>query len=55
MENLLEKIAKDYLGIKTLNSRKSDGLDFYDCAVWDIRKALKQAFKAGQESKNVND
>ena len=42
-------IAHKHLGIETLETRKSDGLDFHDSAVWCIRDALEAAFKAGVE------
>jgi hypothetical protein len=41
------KIASDYLNIKTLVTRKSDSLDFYDVAVWQVKAALEAAFDAG--------
>ena len=44
---LLEKIAKDNNGLETLETRKSDDLDFHDVAVWSIKKALQDAFIAG--------
>ena len=43
-------IAKDVLGIETLDTRKSDGLDFHDLAVWQIRKALEAAYQAGRKA-----
>lgn len=44
---LLEKIAKDNIGLETLETRRSDDLDFHDVAVWSIKKALQDAFIAG--------
>ena len=43
-------IASDVLGIETLDTRKSDGLDFHDLAVWQIRKALEAAYEAGRKA-----
>ena len=43
-------IAEDVLGIETLDTRKSDGLDFHDLAVWQIRKALNAAYEAGRKA-----
>ena len=43
-------IANDVLGIETLDTRKSDGLDFHDLAVWQIRKALEAAYEAGRKA-----
>ena len=51
MEEELLRIAQSVLGIKTLETRNSDGLDFYDLAVWNIRKALVQAYEAGKQDK----
>lgn len=45
----LEKIAKDHFNVETLETRKSDSLDFYDTAVWCMKSALEEAFKAGYE------
>lgn len=46
-ETLLH-IAKQSLGLETLETRKSDSLDFHDLAVWQIREALQQAYEAGR-------
>jgi hypothetical protein len=40
-------IANDVLGIETLDTRRSDSLDFHDLSVWQIRKALDAAYEAG--------
>jgi len=48
-EQLLTQIAQNKLGIETLESRKSDSLDFHDVAVWCLRDALEAAFNAGVE------
>ena len=47
-EALLLEIAAKHFHIETLETRNSDGLDFYDVAVWSIRAALEAAFAAGQ-------
>ena len=47
LEQLLTQIAQSKLGIETLETRKSDGLDFHDVAVWCLRDALEAAFNAG--------
>ena len=49
IEQLLTQIAQSKLGIETLETRKSDGLDFHDVAVWCLRDALEAAFNAGVE------
>jgi hypothetical protein len=46
----VRKIACDVLGIEILDTRKSDGLDFHDLAVWQIRKALDAAYEAGRKA-----
>ena len=47
LETLLPQIAQQHLGIETLQTRRSDSLDFHDVAVWCVRDALEAAFKAG--------
>lgn len=44
---LLEKIAKDFLHIETLQTRNSDSLDFHDIGVGCLSDALNAAFEAG--------
>jgi hypothetical protein len=43
----LELIAKRCLGVDTLETRKSDALDFREYAIWQIREALEAAFATG--------
>ncbi len=49
-DQILAQIAKDELHLETLKTRKSDSLDFHDCAVWSIKAALESAYEAGQQS-----
>ena len=49
LEQLLTQIAQNKLGIETLETRRSDSLDFHDTAVWCLKDALEAAFKAGVE------
>ena len=49
LEQLLTQIAQNKLGIETLETRRSDSLDFHDVAVWCLRDALEAAFNAGLE------
>jgi len=49
IDTLIAQIAKKHLDIETLETRNSDSLDFHDTAVWCIRNALEEAFKAGVE------
>ena len=50
MNEQLLKIAKTILDLETLETRKSDSLDFKEQAIWNIKEALEQAYKAGQQS-----
>jgi hypothetical protein len=43
----IKQIARDELGLETLDARNSDQLDFHDLAVWQIKKALLKAYEAG--------
>jgi len=47
---LFTLIAQRYLNIETLETRKSDGLDFHDVAVWCLKDALEAAFEAGRKA-----
>lgn len=47
---VIEAIAKQHLGVATLNARKSDRLDFYEVNVESLRTALEAAFHAGAVS-----
>ena len=46
-EQLFTAIAKEHLTIETLETRRSDSLDFHDVSVWGVRAALEAAYKAG--------
>lgn len=41
-------IARDKLGLETLEARNRDCLDFSDQAVWNLEAALRAAYRAGQ-------
>ena len=47
-DEILAAIAADVLNIPTLETRRSDGLDFHDIAVWSVREALERAYAAGR-------
>lgn len=49
LEQLLTQIAQQHLDIETLETRRSDRLDFHDLAVWSIKAALAAAYQAGVE------
>jgi uncharacterized protein (DUF1684 family) len=57
IEDTLLTIARDKLGVETLETRRADRLDFHDIAAWSIKDALAAAFRAGadylQEEKPV--
>ncbi|MEM7577503.1 MAG: hypothetical protein AAF328_08515 [Planctomycetota bacterium] len=46
-----ERIAREVLGLETLEERKMDSLDFKEQAVWNIKRALLDAYAAGLEDK----
>ena len=50
MENIIQKIAKENLRFDTLETQNSDSLDFKEQAVWDIKAALEEAYRAGQNA-----
>jgi hypothetical protein len=43
----VKDIAKEHLGLETLEAQGLDRLDFHDLSVWQIKKALQEAFYAG--------
>ncbi len=51
MDKKLQAIAKEELGIETLECQGSDSLDFHDVSVAGLRAALKRAYEAGKASK----
>ncbi len=46
----IEQIAKQALGLETLETRNSDRLDFQDLHVASIKAALLAAYQAGQQN-----
>jgi len=47
-DNAVTRIAREALGLETLEARRMDGLDFHDLAVWSIKDALERAYEAGR-------
>ena len=47
----LASIAGRVMRIPTLEARNSDRLDFHEVSVWDILKALRLAYRAGQSAR----
>lgn len=50
IDNILTLIAKQHLGIETLETRNSDRLDFHDVGVVSLKEALYAAFVVGHEA-----
>lgn len=49
-DNAINRIAREALGLETLETRRMDSLDFHDLAVWTIRDALERAYEAGRKA-----
>lgn len=47
IDRLFTEIAREHLGIETLESRGRDSLDFHDVSVWGVKAALQAAYGAG--------
>ena len=47
VDNTLECIASQYLGIQTLKTQNADALDIHDVPVWQLKAALHEAYQAG--------
>lgn len=54
MDKTLADLAAKHLGLETLETRKSDSLDFHDLAVWGVKTALEAAYRAGMEAANTS-
>ena len=52
---VIERIAREHLRIDTLETRRSDRLDFRDVAVWSVKSALEAAFDAGRAAAGPHD
>lgn len=53
MNEILLQIAREHLDLETLETRRMDGLDFSDQAVWSLKSALEAAYHAGRKSARV--
>jgi hypothetical protein len=49
-QKTLEQIARRHFWVETLETRKSDRLDFHEVAVWNMQAALQEAFEAGKKA-----
>ncbi len=47
MNKAIDRIAREILGLETLERRNRDSLDFHDLSVWEIKRALEAAYIAG--------
>ena len=50
MDQIIAAIAREHLSFDTLQTRRSDSLDFREVAVWCVKAALEAAYKAGFEA-----
>ena len=55
IDTLLTRIALDHLFVDTLETRKSDRLDFHEVSVWGIKTALQAAFDAGKQAASTTN
>jgi hypothetical protein len=51
-DKIVADIAQRKLKIDTLETRKSDSLDFHEVSVWSLRSALLCAYEAGRTANN---
>ena len=49
LDELATRIARKHFSVETLETRNRDSLDFHDVAVWDMKAALLEAYRAGRE------
>lgn len=49
LDTILTAIAKEHLGIPTLEVRNSDSLDFHEVSVWGVQAALTAAYRTGMK------
>ncbi len=47
-DKTITEIAREELELETLEARESDRLDFHNLAVWQIKRALVDAYEAGR-------
>lgn len=51
LNELLTEIAKAHLPVETLEPRNMDSLDFANCSVWNLKRALEAAYEAGRKAR----
>ncbi len=50
LDMILTAIAREHLGIPTLEVRNSDSLDFHEVSVWGVKAALTAAYRTGKKN-----
>lgn len=50
-DSILTHIAKEQLGISTLETGNSDELDFHEVSVWSLKAALEAAYEQGRKDR----
>jgi len=51
INDLFTAIAREHLGIATLETRNRDALDFHEVSIWGIKRALRAAYEAGENNR----
>lgn len=51
LDQLFTDIAREHLGIATLQTRHRDVLDFHEVSVGEIKRALTAAYEAGANNR----
>ena len=51
IDKLLTQIAKQHLGIQTLEAQNADRLDFHEVSVWSLHDALRAAYEVGAQGR----
>jgi hypothetical protein len=49
-DTAINRIAREVLGLETLEARNMDSLDFHDLSVWSIKESLERAYEAGRKA-----
>jgi len=55
LDPLFTAIAREHLGIATLETRNRDALDFHEVSVCGIKRALLAAYQAGAKDRLATD
>ncbi|MEQ8850154.1 MAG: hypothetical protein RIB32_00050 [Phycisphaerales bacterium] len=49
-DTTINRIARETLGLETLDACNMDSLDFHEHAVWSVKEALERAYEAGRKA-----